>query len=1376
MSLEFQITSWYAADYDQNYVVKIFGVTATGKTVSVNLLDYTPYFYVKLTGPTNQFTCMKMREFLTGKLPANSLVSAKIMKKQDFYGFHNGETFNFIRFAFKSLNAFKSAARLLQKEKHKLYESNIEPFLRLMHIQDFEPTGWVSIKEEYLETNTDIWTTTCQIDVACKWNTITGVIKNDMAPFKIASFDLECTSSHGDFPVPIKDYKKVANEIIHNLKTSYDSESLANEIIKIYMPNEPGKLSKVFTKKTPYIPYIESRIKLAIDDIMSIISGKSVSYKNGENVQNLVEKLNNMGLPELEGDKIIQIGVTVHNYGEKTCNYKCIITLGSCDPIENVDIICCENEKEMLLKFKELIVNKIDPDVITGYNILGFDFEYMHKRACELGIVKQFTHCLGRINEGTTAPYGEKTWPFVVKKLASSALGENLLKYIEMEGRVIIDLMKVVQRDHKLDSYKLDNVANHFMKMNKNDLNPNDIFRLFKGDSNDRRIIAEYCVQDCALCNQLMIKLEVLANNIGMSNVCQVPLSYIFLRGQGIKIFSLVAKQCRLDNFVIPTLNNSDNEDDSGYEGAIVLEPKTGIYIDQPISVLDYASLYPSSMISENLSHDTLVLNSRYDNIPGVEYLDISYDVFDENKQKVGTKVSRFVQTSEKGVLPRILLKLLQQRKETRKKIDYKTVKYPDGTVFTGLLSQAVPDIADIADITDITDTYNEFQKAVLDGLQLAYKITANSLYGQTGARMSSIYCKDVAASTTATGRNMILLAKKYIEENYQGSEIIYGDSVTGYTPVVIKTASGTINVERFEVIASKYGDSKWQACSGGSGSAAKEACELRGVHVWTDKGWTQVHRIIRHELAPEKNILRVLTHTGSIDVTDDHSLFTLDNVKISPRDLVPGMEILHSTIDFGGAGASAAQKLNKYEARIMGYFLTAGTCNKTFILRADKTYYELCCKVYHDLEWIMDDKYIYPISGNIQALEAKYHQLFYDTNKIVPQLIFNASKDAQEAFWDGLLDYKEGFKHLKNHQVRQGIYVLSLMLGFSSYSNETNKIKSISRVNYSGYVYDLTTENHKFQAGIGDIIASNTDSLFVKFNPRDKDGNLISGKAAIPLCREIGIKVSKEIKSIIKKPHDLEWEKLFWPFILLSKKRYIANKYEYDDNKYKQSSMGVVLKRRDNAPIVKTIYGGIIDIILNEQDIKKSLLFLNKCLLDLINGKYPLEELIITKGLKSEYKDPEKIAHKVLADRMKERDPGSAPQVNDRLPYIYIVTNDKKALQGERIEHPDYIRAHNIKPDYEFYLTNQIMKPILQVYALVLENLQGYKKGREYFKDLYGKILREKEGDEKKTRDRINDLRDEQVKKILFDPILIKLENKKRGNREISEFFNKAI
>jgi DNA polymerase elongation subunit (family B) len=305
------------------------------------------------------------------------------------------------------------------------------------------------------------------------------------------------------------------------------------------------------------------------------------------------------------------------------------------------------------------------------------------------------------------------------------------------------------------------------------------------------------------------------------------------------------------------------------------------------------------------------------------------------------------------------------------------------------------------------------------------------------------------------------------------------------------------------------------------------------------------------------------------------------------------------------------------------------------------------------------------------------------------------------------------------------------------------------------------------------EVVYGDTDSLFIKFEFKDANGNPIKGHEAIPLARNLGIKVSNEFKKFIKPPHDLEWEKLFYPFILFSKKRYCANKYEHDDHKYKMNSMGIVLKRRDNAPIVKTIYGGILNIILNEQNIKKSIAFLRDNLQLLIDGKFPLEELIITKSLKSDYKDPEKIAHKALADRMRERDEGSAPQVNDRVPFVYVQTasTSKKILQGERIEHPDWIKAQSLKPDYDFYITNQIMKPCLQLYALILEQLDGYKKNVDYV-DLKTKLIKDKDGDVKKAKDKWNDLREGEVKKLLFDPFLIKLQNKKNKNTAITDFF----
>jgi hypothetical protein len=198
---------------------------------------------------------------------------------------------------------------------------------------------------------------------------------------------------------------------------------------------------------------------------------------------------------------------------------------------------------------------------------------------------------------------------------------------------------------------------------------------------------------------------------------------------------------------------------------------------------------------------------------------------------------------------------------------------------------------------------------------------------------------------------------------------------------------------------------------------------------------------------------------------------------------------------------------------------------------------------------------------------------------------------------------------------------------------------------------------------------------------------------------------------------------------------------------------MGIVLKRRDNAHIVKKIYGGVIDIILQKQDLRASIEFLDEELKDLVDGKTCINELVITKSIKASYKDPSKIAHKVLADRIGARDPGNRPCVNERIPFIYIKTNNPNSLQGDRIENPEYIKENNLIPDYLHYITNQIMKPILQLYALCLDQLPGYDKDDEYW-DKIDAELKEKPMycDYIKRKNRIQNLKLLSVKELLFD------------------------
>ena len=311
--------------------------------------------------------------------------------------------------------------------------------------------------------------------------------------------------------------------------------------------------------------------------------------------------------------------------------------------------------------------------------------------------------------------------------------------------------------------------------------------------------------------------------------------------------------------------------------------------------------------------------------------------------------------------------------------------------------------------------------------------------------------------------------------------------------------------------------------------------------------------------------------------------------------------------------------------------------------------------------------------------------------------------------------------------------------------------------------MYDLTTENHHFAAGIGNMIVHNTDSIFFNFNLKEVDGKTeILGKEALKATIEISQYAGKLATKFLKKPHDLEYEKTFYPFCLLSKKRYVGMLYEFDIEFAKLKSMGLVLKRRDNADIVKDIYGEVINILMKGGTVSTAIKYVRECMENVIDEKYPIEKLTVTKSLRSNYKNPKQIAHKVLADRIGERDYGNKPKPGDRIGYVYFKNINKKCLQGDKIELPNFIKEHNLDIDYSHYITNQIMKPLQQLFALVLEQIKE-------FRDIYGytchkwksqlKKLEDKWEDREKLYKKVEELRCKEIKKLIFDDYLNKLK-----------------
>ena len=1412
-------THFLNQEHNKLYTIFVFGVTTQGYSVCLRINNYTPYFYIQIPTEFNveqvqqfynqfdisgcedldeadleyyqecvdnkRFTDLENIRFKTKYYKSSiSFNNTQIVEKKIFWTFMNEQKFKFIKLAHKSLNGMKFMEKYFKKPiklpikglnnkeiKYNLFESDLEPVLSFLHDSKHKPSSWLHIDGKKYKI--EQYQSKCQINISVNWNDIKPIEKTEVPPLVIASFDIEADSSHGDFPLPKKDCKKLANQLVvawireqriiekkqfkkfnieklnlpehlfanekgqcknntlthlayvkeveiycnqlyeqykesntnliskeyqylreilkYNTAVSRVQEKhkffdlrikqslkhylidshidiIDDEIDKIYLKkpdlarrfiqsNEYQMMTnKIFTicnhsirkvkanmimkKAQKDVEYIETeKIKqnpnFQLTDLVTIIH--QVAKKNGILEKDLQDKMItkevmvrfinielNKAFGHAIGDQVIQIGTVFWKYGEPSVNHYNIITLNNADTFnignKECEVICKKKEYDVLTAWTELI-HKHDPDIIIGYNTFGFDMSFMYDRILDLCLDNEKTTLskedlkkldtldkyqkfinLGRLDERIVKKVLDAKGGIINKQLSSSALGDNFLYYFNMPGRVQIDLLKVCQASlTKLPSYKLDDVAefyisgkvkdiydignilkvdninelqignyivisqtsttaklfdgdklkildidkeNNKIKINKeidksylgsglqwglgkDDITPQDIFKLQKGSNADRATIAKYCIQDCELLIRLLKKLEVCANNFGMSNVCLVPFSYIFLRGQGIKAFSLITNECSKEDFLLPLLerveseevsvddsirrmhtrnNNIDNgedddineieeesnniedvddsiEDDEpksrtfqlkkdfnkvymtedSYEGALVLKPVTDIYTEDPITVLDFSSLYPSEMITSDLSHDRICEDDYWLGEKGIEhlkslglsYLDRSYDNFEwinpkiksKGKRKCGTTTVRFVQYPDgrKGLIPRILMGLLKSRKETKKRMEAET---------------------------------DPFKKVLLDGLQLAYKITANSVYGQIGAKTSKLYKPQIAASTTAGGRLMITKAMDFMKETYGNCKIVYSD----------------------------------------------------------------------------------------------------------------------------------------------------------------------------------------------------------------------------------------------------------------------------------------------------------TDSTFIKFKLLRPDGKPPENDLEkITLAIEVGQDAEKKIKKVLPGVHALAYEKVLFPFILISKKRYFALKYEDDPTKYKQLSMGLILKRRDNAPILKHCYIGVLDSLVKDKNIPKALQYIQNECKKMIDSKFDMNMFIISKTLSSYYKDPESIAHAVLAQRMAERDPGNKPQSNERIPYVFIKIDEEAGveyLQGDRIEHAPYVKKYNLKIDYEKYILNQIMKPVSQLFELVVERLPNFPYGIGYYEQMYNIWYNKYEGDSLKTEKKIKQLKSQMVQKLVFQPLIEYAQMKISNTRTINEWF----
>ena len=223
-------------------------------------------------------------------------------------------------------------------------------------------------------------------------------------------------------------------------------------------------------------------------------------------------------------------------------------------------------------------------------------------------------------------------------------------------------------------------------------------------------------------------------------------------------------------------------------------------------------------------------------------------------------------------------------------------------------------------------------------------------------------------------------------------------------------------------------------------------------------------------------------------------------------------------------------------------------------------------------------------------------------------------------------------------------------------------------------------------------VVYGDTDSVMIKFGLTDMKEVMALSEVAAAAITETFIK-----------PIKLEFEKVYFPYLLINKKRYAGLYWTQPDHYDKMDCKGIVTVRRDNCPLVVSLINACLRKLLIERNPTGAVDYAKGVISDLLCNRVDISQLVITKQLSREADGYDnKQAHVELAARMKKRDAGSAPAMGDRVPYV-IIQGPKGAKAYEKSEDPIYVLDNNIPLDTKYYLENQLQKPLLSIFEPIL-------------------------------------------------------------------------
>ncbi|MEM5875152.1 MAG: DNA polymerase domain-containing protein [Candidatus Aenigmatarchaeota archaeon] len=421
------------------------------------------------------------------------------------------------------------------------------------------------------------------------------------------------------------------------------------------------------------------------------------------------------GKPNPKKDKIIMISLA---FSEEYEGKKSLV-LVSKPTKQNGETRIFKDEREVLEEFVNIVL-RYDPDIIVGYNINSFDLPFIKERMRE----NKITSCIGRATD---------------KPLQVNKVGEEYRAHII--GRVIVDVYEIVKEMVsrgliRLKRYTLDDVGRALVGEGKIEIKHGDISRIWeRGSSEEVEKLIEYSKRDAMLVLRIFLERRILDKYIELSRVCGLLLQDVLNEGEAAKIECLLLREFNKRDYVLPnkpsseeTLKRKEERELRGIKGALVLNPKVGLYTT-PIVYLDFKSMYPTIYMNFNICPSTIVLDNG----------------FEEDKLIISPYGAKFVRPEvRRGVIPQIVEFLINERDKVKK---------------------------------EMKKEKDEIKRALLDAKQEALKRMANAFYGYTGFIRGRVYILEIANSITSFGRYFIETTKKIVESSNKDWEVIYGDT-----------------------------------------------------------------------------------------------------------------------------------------------------------------------------------------------------------------------------------------------------------------------------------------------------------------------------------------------------------------------------------------------------------------------------------------------------------------------------------------------------------------------------------------------------------------------------------------------------------------------